>query len=61
MLRYRSEALKVIDAKQRTEMLQRAQGEHLALRDAALDKDADLLVKLLQTHIRNGKEFAQSY
>lgn len=61
MLRYRSQALSVIDENQRGEMLARAQAEHLMLRDAALNKDADKLVELLQTHIRNGKEFAQKY
>ncbi len=60
MLRYRSEALKVIDDKQRREMLERAQHEHLRIRDVALAKDADQLVELLQVHIRNGKEFAQT-
>lgn len=58
MLRYRSEALKTIDEKQRNEMLERAQQEHLKIRDVALAKDADQLVELLQVHIRNGKEFA---
>ena len=58
MLRYRSEALKTIDEKQRNEMLERAQAEHLKIRDVALAKDADQLVELLQIHIRNGKEFA---
>ncbi len=61
MLRYRSQALKVIDEAQRTSMLQRAQQEHLMIRDAALKKDTDKLVTLLELHIRNGKEFAQSH
>lgn len=59
MLRYRSEALKTIDEKQRNKMLERAQQEHLRIRDVALAKDADQLVELLQTHIQNGEEFAQ--
>ena len=59
MLRYRSEALKVIDDQQRDVMLERAQKEHLMIRDVALEKDADKLVTLLQQHVRNGKEFAQ--
>lgn len=61
MLRYRSQALGVIDVAQRNEMLKRAQEEHIVLRDAALAKDADKLVGLLQSHIRNGKQFAQKY
>ena len=61
MLRYRSLALSTIDQKQREAMLRRAQAEHIVLRDAALNKDAEKLVELLQIHIRNGKEFAQKY
>ena len=61
MLRYRSQALKVVDEEQLTEMLHRSQHDHIRLRDAALSKDADQLVELLQTHIHKGKEFAQKY
>ena len=61
MLRYRSQALKVIGKDERADMLHRAQKEHAVLRDAVLAKDADLVVELLQSHIRNGKEFAQKY
>ena len=61
MLRYRSLTLSTIDQAQREEMLKRAQAEHVVLRDAALNKDADKLVELLQVHIRNGKEFAEKY
>jgi DNA-binding GntR family transcriptional regulator len=42
-------------------MLHRSQRDHVRLRDAALNKNADQLVELLQTHIRKGKEFAQKY
>ncbi|MEM7347766.1 MAG: GntR family transcriptional regulator [Chloroflexota bacterium] len=59
MLRYRSQALKTIDEAQRTEMLFRAQSDHVMLRDAALNKDANQVVEYLQIHIRKGKEFAQ--
>ena len=61
MLRYRSLAHKAVDAAQVGAMLQRSQRDHVILRDAALAKDADCLVELLQLHIHKGEEFAQNY
>ena len=61
MMRYRSQALKVADEGQLAEMLTRAQHDHIVLRDAALEKDGDHLVELLQAHIYKGEEFAQKY
>jgi hypothetical protein len=61
MLRYRSLAHKAVDAGSVAAMLQRSQRDHVILRDAALAKDADRLVELLQTHIHKGEEFAQNY
>ena len=61
MLRYRSQALKVVDQQELAEMLGRAQQDHVILRDAALTKNVDLLVELLQAHIHKGEEFAQKY
>ena len=61
MLRYRSQALKVVDARQLGDMLERSQHDHINLRNAALNKDTEALIGLLQTHIRKGKEFAEFY
>lgn len=61
MLRYRSQSLKGTAQAELATMLQRSQQDHVAIRDAALSKDADQLVELLQNHIRNGKEFAAKY
>ncbi len=62
MLRYRSNAIKAaIASEDMTTMLQRAQQEHLDIRDAALRKDADELALLLQRHIRHGKELAANF
>ncbi|MEZ4730947.1 MAG: GntR family transcriptional regulator [Caldilineaceae bacterium] len=61
MLRYRSQALKVVDATELAAMLLRSQRDHLILRDAALSKEVDQLVDLLQAHIHKGEEFAQKY
>lgn len=61
MLRYRSQALKVVDTGRLSAMLERSQRDHVILRDAALAKDADRLIELLQTHIRKGEEFAKEY
>lgn len=60
-LRYRSEAVKRVEGPQLEEMLARAKNDHVALRDAALKKDADQLIKLLQVHIRKAAEFALAY
>lgn len=61
MLRYRSLAYQVIDAQELGASLLRSQQEHIILRDAALAKDPDRLIELLQVHIRKGEEFAQKY
>ena len=61
MLRYRSLAYQVADAQELSASLQRSQRDHLALRDAALAKDSEHLIELLQAHIRKGEEFAQAY
>lgn len=60
-LRYRSEAVKRVEKTQLEEMLARAKKDHVALRDAALKKDADSLIDLLQVHIRKAAEFALAH
>lgn len=60
-LRYRSLAYQVAEAKELEASLLRTQQEHLTLRDAALAKDTERLIELLQAHIRKGEEFAQKY
>ncbi|MEM7537705.1 MAG: GntR family transcriptional regulator [Chloroflexota bacterium] len=59
MLRYRSQAVNVVPGQALAAMLTRAKGDHLQLRDAALNKDVDELIGLLQIHIRKGEEFAK--
>lgn len=61
MLRYRSLACQVMEAEELSASLRRSQHDHLILRDAALAKDADRLIELLDVHIRKGEEFAQKY
>ena len=61
MQRYRSLACQVLEAEELSAILRRSQRDHLILRDAALAKDADRLIELLDTHIRKGEEFAQKY
>lgn len=61
MLRYRSLAYQVVDPQELEASLLRSEREHIILRDAALAKDADRLIELLDAHIRKGEEFAQKY
>lgn len=61
MLRYRSYALQRVDEAELRAMLIRSQADHLIIRDAALAKDANHLVTLLETHIHKGQEFAHNY
>lgn len=61
MLRYRSIAHKRVMPEQVSAMLLRSQRDHLILRDAALSKDAEQLIDLLQNHIRKGEQFARFF
>ncbi len=61
MLRYRSHSLDAMTGDELTAALQRSQQDHLIIRDAALSKDSDRLIALLQKHIRSGKEVAAKY
>lgn len=60
-LRYRSLTHRSVVRADVSSMLQRSQRDHVAIRDAALARNADGLVELLQRHIRKGEEFAQKY
>jgi DNA-binding GntR family transcriptional regulator len=60
-LRYRSLTHRNIESRAVSAMLQSSQRDHEVIRDAALTRDADHLVTLLQAHIRKGEEFAQKY
>ena len=61
MLRYRSIAHKRVTSEQVSAMLLRSQRDHIILRDAALSKNSEQLVELLQNHIRKGEQFARFY
>ena len=61
MLRYRSLAYQVAEEEELEASLLRTQQEHLTLRDAALAKEPEHLIKLLDAHIRKGETFAQTY
>ena len=61
MLRYRSQALKKVSDEQLAAMLERSKQDHLVLRDAALERETDRLVELLDVHIHKGEEFAERF
>jgi hypothetical protein len=60
-LRYRSLTHRSIESRSVGAMLQRSQRDREVIRDAALTRDADYPMPLLQAHIRKGEEFAQKY
>jgi len=60
-LRYRSLSHRTVESRAVTAMLERSRRDHAVIRDAALARNVDELVGLLQAHIRKGEEFARRY